>query len=77
MEDMLNQIRQMQKLGSMSSIMGMLPGLGKYKEQIEAANADSLVRKQEAIILSMTRGDAAILILSRHRAKRGLPPVPV
>ncbi len=57
LEDMLNQIRQMQKLGSMSSIMGMLPGLGKYKEQIEAANADSLVRKQEAIILSMTRGE--------------------
>lgn len=57
LDDMLNQIRQMQKLGSMSSIMGMLPGLGKYKEQIEAANADSLVRKQEAIILSMTRGE--------------------
>lgn len=57
LEDMLNQIRQMQKLGSMSSIMGMLPGLGKYKEQIEAANADSLVKKQEAIILSMTRAE--------------------
>lgn len=57
LDDMLNQIRQMQKLGSMSSIMGMLPGLGKYKEQIEAVNADSLVRKQEAIILSMTRGE--------------------
>ena len=55
--DMLNQIRQMQKLGSMSSIMGMLPGLGKYKEQIEAVNADSLVKKQEAIILSMTKGE--------------------
>ena len=57
LEDMLNQIRQMQKLGSMSSIMGMLPGMGKYKEQIEAANADSLVKKQEAIILSMTRAE--------------------
>lgn len=57
LDDMLNQIRQMQKLGSMSSIMGMLPGLGKYKEQIEAVNADSLVKKQEAIILSMTKGE--------------------
>lgn len=57
LDDMLNQIRQMQKLGSMSSIMGMLPGLGKYKEQIEAVNADSLIKKQEAIILSMTKGE--------------------
>ncbi len=57
LEDMLNQIRQMQKLGSISNIMGMLPGLSKYKEQIEAVNADSMVKKQEAIILSMTKAE--------------------
>ena len=55
LNDMLNQMRQMQKLGSMSSIMGMLPGLAKYKEQIEAVDADSIMKKQEAIILSMTK----------------------
>ena len=54
LEDMLNQMRQMQKLGSMSSIMGMLPGLAKYKDQIEQVNADAIMKKQEAIILSMT-----------------------
>lgn len=57
LEDMLNQMRQMQKLGSMSSIMGMLPGLAKYKEQIEAVNADAIMKKQEAIILSMTKDE--------------------
>lgn len=57
LNDMLGQMRQMQKLGSMSSIMGMLPGLAKYKEQIEAVNADSIMKKQEAIILSMTMGE--------------------
>ena len=57
LNDMLNQMRQMQKLGSMSSIMGMLPGLAKYKEQIEAVNADAIMKKQEAIILSMTKGE--------------------
>ena len=57
LEDMLNQMRQMQKMGSMSGIMGMLPGLAKYKEQIEAVNADSIMKKQEAIILSMTKGE--------------------
>lgn len=54
LEDMLNQMRQMQKLGSMSSIMGMLPGLAKYKEQIESVDTDAIMKKQEAIILSMT-----------------------
>ncbi|MBR5154828.1 MAG: signal recognition particle protein [Alphaproteobacteria bacterium] len=55
LDDMLNQMRQMQKLGSMSSIMGMLPGLAKYKEQIESVDADAIMKKQEAIILSMTK----------------------
>jgi len=57
LEDMLSQIRQMQKLGPISGIMGMLPGISKYKEQIENINADSLVRKQEAIILAMTKAE--------------------
>ncbi len=57
LDDMLNQMRQMQKLGSMSSIMGMLPGLAKYKEQIEQVNADAIMKKQEAIILSMTKNE--------------------
>lgn len=55
LNDMLNQMRQMKKLGSMSSIMGMLPGLAKYKEQIESVDADKIMKKQEAIILSMTK----------------------
>ena len=57
LNDMLNQMHQMQKLGSMSSIMGMLPGLAKYKEQIASVDADSIMKKQEAIIFSMTKGE--------------------
>ena len=70
LNDMLAQMRQMQKLGSMSSIMGMLPGLAKYKEQIESVDADSIVKKQEAIILSMTkqeRRNPDIIKASRKR----------
>lgn len=56
LEDMLTQLRQIQKLGSMGSLIGMIPGLSKFKTQIEAAGVgDSLVKKQEAIILSMTK----------------------
>lgn len=55
LEDMLAQLRQIQKLGSMGSLIGMIPGLSIFKNQIEQAGVgDSLVKKQEAIILSMT-----------------------
>ena len=55
LEDMLAQLRQVQKLGSLSGIIGMLPGLAKFKNQIEQAGVgDNLVKRQEAIILSMT-----------------------
>lgn len=53
--DMLNQLRQMKKLGGFSGVMGMLPGIGKIKGQLEDANIDErLFARQEAIILSMT-----------------------
>ena len=56
LDDMLAQLRQLQKLGSMGSLVGMIPGLSKFKSQIEASGiGDNLVKKQEAIILSMTR----------------------
>ena len=55
LEDMLAQLKQVQKLGSIGNIIGMLPGLSKFKNQIEEAGVgDGLIKKQEAIILSMT-----------------------
>ena len=45
----------MEKLGGMSSMMGMLPGIGKVKKQLDAANIDdSIIKRQRAIISSMT-----------------------
>ncbi len=55
LEDMLAQLKQVQKIGSIGNIIGMLPGLSKFKNQIEEAGVgDNLIKKQEAIILSMT-----------------------
>lgn len=54
LEDMLSQLRQIQKLGSLGGIMGMLPGMGKFAGAVEAAGGDKIIKKQEAIILSMT-----------------------
>ena len=55
LEDMLSQFQQIQKLGSIGGIVGMMPGLSKFKNQIEEVGGDSLIKKQEAIILSMTK----------------------
>lgn len=54
LEDMLSQLKQIQKIGSIGGIMGMLPGMSKFTAQIEAAGGDKIIKKQEAIILSMT-----------------------
>ncbi len=54
-DDLRAQLRQMKKLGGMSSILGMLPGIGKAQKQMANANIDdNLLKRQEAIINSMT-----------------------
>jgi signal recognition particle subunit SRP54 len=56
LEDMAAQFRQIKKMGDIKGILGMLPGIGAIKKQIEGANIDQKqVNRQEAIILSMTR----------------------
>jgi signal recognition particle subunit SRP54 len=55
LEDLADQLKQMEKIGGMSSMLGMLPGIGKVKKQIDAANLDDkVIKRQRAIILSMT-----------------------
>ena len=58
LNDLLAQLKQIQKLGSLGGIMSMIPGLSKFKSQIENAGVgDALIKKQEAIILSMTKAE--------------------
>ncbi len=52
LEDFLDQMRQIKKLGSMESIMGMLPGMNGVKLDGEAEKS---MARTEAIILSMTK----------------------
>ena len=71
LEDMLDQFKQIRKMGDVKGLLGMLPGVGKIKQQLEGANIDnSMLAKQEAIILSMTlaeRRNPKILNGSRRR----------
>jgi signal recognition particle subunit SRP54 len=55
LEDLSDQLKQMEKLGGMSSMLGLLPGIGKVKKQLDEANLDDRVlKRQRAIISSMT-----------------------
>jgi signal recognition particle subunit SRP54 len=58
LDDLADQLAQMQKIGGMSGVMGLLPGIGKMKKQIDAMGMDdSVFRRQAAIISSMTRAE--------------------
>jgi signal recognition particle subunit SRP54 len=72
LEDYASQLRQIGRMGSISGILGMLPGLGKIKDQIEGANLDTTVlKKQAAIIGSMTRAERRTPeIIKASRKKR-------
>ncbi|MEH3054816.1 MAG: signal recognition particle protein [Patulibacter minatonensis] len=68
LDDFLKQIRMMRRMGPLSSLLGMLPGIGKQLK--DAKVDDSAVNRIEAIILSMTpqeRRDPKIINGSRKR----------
>jgi signal recognition particle subunit SRP54 len=58
LDDFLEQMQQVRKLGSMSKIMGMLPGMGQFRDQLENFDEREIDRIQ-AIIQSMTRAERA------------------
>lgn len=72
LEDMLSQLRQLKKMGGLGGVMGMLPGIGKIQKQMNAANVDdSMIKRQEAIILSMTRAERRnVKLLNASRKRR-------
>ncbi|WP_412058845.1 signal recognition particle protein [Bartonella sp. DGB2] len=71
LNDLATQLQQMKKLGGMGGIMGMMPGLGKMKQQIAAAGLDDrLFNRQLAIISSMTKEERANPDLLKHSRKQ-------
>jgi signal recognition particle subunit SRP54 len=53
LQDFLEQMQQLRKMGNMKNILGMLPGAGKMKQQLEDFDEKEISRT-EAIIFSMT-----------------------
>jgi signal recognition particle subunit SRP54 len=71
LDDLATQLQQMRKMGGMSGILGMLPGVGKIRQQLaENQIDDRMIARQLAIIGSMTpkeRRNPQILHASRKR----------
>ena len=56
LEDYLSQLRQMKKMGGMEGVMSLMPGVAKIKKQMDSSGIDeSIIKTNEAIILSMTK----------------------
>ena len=74
LDDFLHQMQQVKKLGSLESILGMIPGMGGLKKQLEGQDLDldgKEMRQIEAIIKSMTPQERAdIGLVNGSRRKR-------
>jgi signal recognition particle subunit SRP54 len=70
LEDFLDQLQQVQKMGPLGQLMGMIPGMGNMAKEAEAAVDRGDLKRIEAIIRAMTpreRRDPQVLNGSRRR----------
>ncbi|MFW7267175.1 signal recognition particle protein [Gluconacetobacter sp. Hr-1-5] len=72
LDDYAAQIRQIAKMGSLSGILDMLPGMGKVKQALGDKDLDtSVLKRHQAIISSMTRAERKTpAIIKASRKKR-------
>ena len=69
-EDFLDQLRQIKRMGPITDILGMIPGMGKMTKDLDPQFAEENLKKTEAIINSMTgqeRRSPSLLNASRRR----------
>ena len=70
LEDFLTQMSQVKKMGSLSDLVGMIPGLKQATKGYNMADGEAQFKKTESIILSMTRKERrkhTLLNASRKR----------
>ena len=69
--DYLESMKQMRNMGGISSILGMLPGLGIKAGDLESMIDDKQIKHMEAIVLSMTKEERSNpKLLNPHRKHR-------
>lgn len=73
-DDFLKQLQMIKKMGNMGSLMSLIPGIGKYKKELDKVDMDGKeIRRVEAIITSMTaqeRSSANPKMLIKDSRKR-------
>lgn len=73
--DYLESMKQMKKMGGLSAILGMMPGMGISKADLEGAIDEKEMARMEAIVLSMTKEERANPKLlnpkRKHRIAKG------
>ena len=71
LDDFLKQLKQVRRMGPLSSVLGMMPGMGKAMKEVRNANLDDReLDRLEAMILSMTpeeRANPDVIRGSRRR----------
>lgn len=73
LDDMLKQLQQVKRMGSIGRVMDLLPGMGRMKQQLNIDNeaAQQQLKKVEAIIYSMTPSERRHpKLLNASRKKR-------
>jgi signal recognition particle subunit SRP54 len=80
LDDLLSQMRQIHKMGSLGRIAEMIPGFSRFASYLPDDQGERQLRKMEAIILSMTpeerRNPAIINGSRRNRIARGSGTTP-
>jgi signal recognition particle subunit SRP54 len=70
LNDFRNQIVTMKKMGSVTDLMGKIPGMSQFKDQLDSVDADAEVKRLQGIIDSMTpaeREDPNVIDISRRK----------
>ena len=71
MNDLKSQLEQMQKMGGLKSLMGMMPGMGKLTRNLDEKSLDdSVIKRQIALIQSMTKKERVSPNLLQASRKR-------
>lgn len=71
LEDFLDQLRKIKKLGSIGDLMGMIPGMGNMMKEVDMGEAEDSLKKTEAIINSMTLKERRLpQVLNASRRRR-------
>ncbi|MEP7292024.1 MAG: signal recognition particle protein, partial [Chloroflexota bacterium] len=71
LQDFLDQLKKIKRMGPITQLLDMVPGMNKFKDQIDQKDMEKRISRIEAIIHSMTAGERQNpKILNASRRKR-------